>query len=242
MKDNFRKRGYPINLLNQAIKTARQKDRRNLLIVKEKTLDKSITFTTCHNPHNPQIQQIINQRKDILERSPETYRISQAKMILTPRRTPNLRQLLVRSDLKRRTGDTGSGPCKRNCHICRLMLTTRNITSHSNKIQYQIKESINCNSFNVIYIIQCRKCEKQYVGQTGNTLIERFYGHKQDIRNNNQYKPVSKHFTSANHSIDDVTVAGICTTVANINTRLRTEEAFIQYLNTQTPWGLNLRV
>ncbi|CAC5355888.1 unnamed protein product [Mytilus coruscus] len=81
--------------------------------------------------------------------------------------------------------------------------------------------------------IKCKKCNKQYVGQTGNTLVERFYGHTTDKRNGNQYKPVFEHFTNNDHNMKDVTITGIKTTVANV--RLRTEEAYIQFLNTQAP-------
>ena len=54
------------------------------------------------------------------------------------------------------------------------------------------------------YVLSCKKCGLQYVGQTGNTFNERFRAHLTDIRQGNAFKQVSRHFTSYNHSTDDV--------------------------------------
>ena len=43
----------------------------------------------------------------------------------------------------------------------------------------QIKKKITCTSINVIYMIQCKKCDKQYIGETKRTLHGRFSKHRQ---------------------------------------------------------------
>ncbi|CAG2200335.1 unnamed protein product [Mytilus edulis] len=204
------------------------------------TTEGNVQFIITHHPYNPTIRKIINQRKDILERSPETYHMSRMKFDVTTRKTTSLRQLLVNTDIKP-LNPKGNRPCGRNCHICTKMTHSTEIKATQTEKTIKITEPITCLTTSVIYIIKCKKCNKQYIGQTGNTICERFYGHMNDIKNKNEHKPVSKHFSAEGHNTNDVTITGIKTTVANVNTRLRTEEAYINYLSTQSPWGLNLR-
>ena len=53
-------------------------------------------------------------------------------------------------------------------------------------------------------------------------------------------EPVSRHFTSNNHTVNDVNVTVITTTSQTTNIRLRTEEVWIAILQTREPGGLNL--
>lgn len=95
--------------------------------------------------------------------------------------------------------------------------------------------------YRVIYLITCKICKLQYVGQTGNTFRDKFYGHLADIRIKNDIKPVSRHFNS---SVHDIEVTIIQQRECNINKRLRTEEVWIQKLQTKQkkmPFGLNLQ-
>ena len=41
----------------------------------------------------------------------------------------------------------------------------------------QIKHHITCDSTSLTYMIQCKRCKKQYVGKTKRTLRERFKEH-----------------------------------------------------------------
>ena len=41
----------------------------------------------------------------------------------------------------------------------------------------QIKNHITCDSTNLTYMIQCKRCKKQYMGKTKRTLRERFKEH-----------------------------------------------------------------
>ena len=48
--------------------------------------------------------------------------------------------------------------------LCSNMKNTSTFKSkHSNEV-YQIKKNFNCNSKMVVYLIECRVCEKQYNG------------------------------------------------------------------------------
>ena len=55
------------------------------------------------------------------------------------------------------------------------------IQSHSNGKSFSSMTNVNCQSSNLIYVIACNSCGKQYVGQTKNRLLTRFQGHFNDI-------------------------------------------------------------
>ncbi|XP_038053849.1 mitochondrial E3 ubiquitin protein ligase 1-like [Patiria miniata] len=100
---------------------------------------------------------------------------------------------------------------------------------------------ITCETSNVIYLITCRICEQQYVGETGRTLYERIKEHQYSV-NAHLNDAVGRHFSDCDASIaDDMIVQGIeslgpCTA----KFRRSKEEGWIRYLNTLAH-GINRR-
>ena len=55
--------------------------------------------------------------------------------------------------------------CNRKCDICKnLLVVSPEFTSFGTKRKYKIKGILKCGSRNVIYLISCKSCGKQYVG------------------------------------------------------------------------------
>ena len=68
--------------------------------------------------------------------------------------------------------------------------------------------SVNCATDNVIYLISCKKCGIQYVGETGQTLRKRLNNHRNRLRNmTNLY--LYHHFNSDGHSEEDIAIMPI---------------------------------
>ena len=66
---------------------------------------------------------------------------------------------------------------------------------------------MDCNSKNLIYMIHCLHCNKQYIGETKRRLKERFNEHRRPVdRPTPSSRPtaVSDHFLSDNHSPNDI--------------------------------------
>ena len=64
----------------------------------------------------------------------------------------------------------------------------------------------NCKTANVVYVIECTKCKKQYVGETENALHIRMNGHRSDIEHRRLEKPVANHFNSEGHSLKNLSI------------------------------------
>ena len=43
--------------------------------------------------------------------------------------------------------------------------------------------SMNCGTVNIIYLVTCRKCGIQYVGETGQSLRKRLNNHRNRLKN-----------------------------------------------------------
>lgn len=153
----------------------------------------------------------------------------------------NLRSILVRSELEN-SSDSGAfrGCGKSNCLTCKIHSSDANhfINQH-NKAKFLIKQNIYCNSKNLVYLITCKNCNKQYVGETGRTLRDRLNDHRSAIKNKAK-TPIAIHFNSSNHSLFDLSILPIELINNTSNICRRSREQFWQIkLNTLYPNGIN---
>ena len=106
----------------------------------------------------------------------------QESVSVTHKRNKDLREIL--SLLFPRTNkqnECSVKECHRKCDICKnFLVVSPDFTCFATKWKYKIKGILKCDSRNVIYLISCKCCGKQYVGSaTG--FKERFRIHKSDI-------------------------------------------------------------
>ena len=67
----------------------------------------------------------------------------------------------------------------RNCKTCPILNENHTFISTVTGRQYHVNigGDVSCTSTNLVYLLQCRYCKLQYVGQTCQTLRERMGGH-----------------------------------------------------------------
>jgi hypothetical protein len=107
--------------------------------------------------------------------------------------------------------------------------------------------NISCRSSNLIYCITCRRCGKQYVGQTSLRLKSRFVHHYYTVDKEDKSKPVSKHFSQLGHDgISDMEIHVLefikmppKSQAASV-VRNRVERRWIHLLRIPAPKGLNI--
>ena len=104
---------------------------------------------------------------------------------------------------------------------------------------FRVNRQNNCQTKNIVYVIRCPVCHKQYIGETGRTASTRISEHKRDIKNRNKKSPVAIHCQDHDVDEDDIKIILLDSSPANKNHRLRLEEAYIRLLNTMTPAGMN---
>ena len=230
LASHFHRRGYPDDIIEQAIIDVRRKDRQSLLQPSTKPpsseLNENLFLISTHLiGHNP-LKEIVQQNWKILGRTNTTQNIFSNKITFGQRRNKNLRDILVRAQLPQKPpkplpapGDRPMHPCPRiNCRYCCRLDKTGNITSKSTGRSYFARSKVSCQSNNLIYCLTCTRCNVQYVGQTKNKLEDRFVVHFNHIAPtkpprkkskskpaNPKYKlkyddPIGRHFKSIYHN------------------------------------------
>ena len=255
---HFRERGYPMNLLQHAFDRVRQLDRETLLkATRELTTDEEIVaLVTTYSPKFNDLSEIVKRNWELLERSSTTKKLAESKIIVSYKRPKNLRDYLVRARLPKITqGQENEEPTKKTnecksktgkCRYCDNLDKSGRIKSTFTGREYQSKHNVSCKSSNLIYCIKCRVCHKQYVGQTKNTLMQRFQSHWTDIGQHSPKTDVGCHFKSKDHHGGaDIELYIVDFINAHPDTefaaQLRNEIEFhwIQRLQTMAPHGIN---
>ena len=99
------------------------------------------------------------------------------------------------------------------CMTCRMhLLCSPTFKSNypRNRTLYHIRHSFSCKSTNIVNLITCTKCRKQYVGCTTKQLNTRINHHRSCI-NNHRTTFIHKHFNLPDHSITHLQVQPIST-------------------------------
>ena len=162
----------------------------------------------------------------------------------TPSRKPNkLTEIVARAVTPPPSADIGEcNKCESStCMTCKNIQCTRTFRSTSTDESFIIHCTANCETNNVIYLLECAVCTHQYVGQTGRSLTTRVEEHRSDVicKPNNSF---SKHFKLADHqdSFNNVKVTIIEHDPGwDIKSRQERESFWIRKLKTLFPNGIN---
>ena len=108
------------------------------------------------------------------------------------------------------------------------------------------EKDLSCRSRNIIYLVTCRRCGLQYVGETSQELRQRMNQHRTAIRGNKR-TILSRHFNDNDHSVSDFHVQPIEQIIRRPGEsdvevkrrRLEREEFWMRELCTLYPYGLN---
>jgi hypothetical protein len=138
--------------------------------------------------------------------------------------------------------------CNQNsCRYCPNLNKSGSIQSTVTGKVHTAMTNISCRSSNLIYCITCRRCKKQYVGQTSLRIKSRFVHHYYTVDKEDKSKPVGKHFSQLGHDgISDMEIHVLefikvppKSEAARV-IRNRVERRWIHLLRTPAPKGLNI--
>ena len=257
LKGYLTNRGYPNKLVDTAALKCSNIARNTLLMDTPKTRSPNRTpVVLTFHPTNPPVIQLIHKYWPLLEgaKHPDLYA---SKPITAYRRLPNIKDQIVRAQISYPPTNKGTQghtllnyreKCQNSkCTICPLIQKGNRFTSHYTKRSYTLKKVLldqDCMMYNIIYLITCTKCKKQYVGETKRTLLIRTKEHLADIKHNRD-TPVAKHFNTEGHSHNHLNTLIIEYFNLDLNidntTRIRRsrESFWIYQLRTLKPLGLN---
>ena len=234
----FLDRGYPASLINQAKEQALNLTQEETLTPKQRSQQNNLVYVSTYNPFVRNLKDIITRDMRILSLHKETAHITKESVLVAYRRQPNLGDLLTSSQLAKKPIQSGTFKCGK-CSNCKFINTEKSFQNRTTGQTYKTRGHIDCNSHNVIYVITCKKCRKQYVGQTSLPLKLRMSNHISSIKKKDFNKPTTSHFNQPDHTWQDVTFQGIMTSSHDVTGRLTWERTWIRLLNTFEPHGIN---
>ncbi len=246
---HYSRRGYPQTILHQ------NRDKANNPTPPRAEPRTRMPLVLTYNACNPNILGIFRKHWPTLSVSPLCSEIFQEPPMLAHKRTKNLKDLLVRSQIntghtptqtptQRTTNQETIPSCTiRNCKSC-IMLLPGPIASSKTGESFPVNRGIKCATRNVVYVITCQKCKKQYVGETKRAVGLRLKEHHLDVRKE-KTSPVAQHFNLPGHSVNDIRGQIIVRIYKNPNRyettlyRKQMERVWMHKLKTLDPFGIN---
>ena len=149
--------------------------RNDALKPKPKQQTDTVPFVITYNPALPNICRIIHKHSNVLYSSGRCKNVFTNLPLVVYRRCKNISDILVRAKLPEPTNTDQSGSpsgsfrCNKttSCTASPFIEDGRNqYTFYSTGQTFKIKSHITCETPNVIYMIQCTKCNLQYIGET----------------------------------------------------------------------------
>ena len=209
-------------------------------------------MVVTYHSNLPNIGGILRDLQPLLHCSDKCWKAVQDVPMVAFRRPKSLGDYLVHARLKparsRGCQPPGTVRCgERRCQVCTHLTTGSSFASNTTKKTYTIDYELNCNSNNVIYLLNCKVCGIQYVGSTSTKFRLRFNNHKGRIRAHSRLLVNEKlrddliyqHFNSPGHNgLDDVS-AQLIDKVANEKDLLDKEGQWAYRLKCLKPHGLN---
>ena len=152
-------------------------------------------------------------------------------------------------DQRTHTNNVSCAVCicaSKRCKTCTRVSegsTFRSSVTHKTYNVVSPNPAMDCTTENVIYLITCKRCGIQYVGETSQKVRNRFNNHRNRLRQqNNLY--LYQHFTSDGHCEEDISIMPIeeitgTSSVSQRARRLEREDYWCRELCTVYPYGLN---
>ena len=246
LKSYFLERNYHSHIVDLAFQKASSLSRDEALSETAKHDAKMVPYVITYNPSLPNIGEIINKYWGLLalsQKSSVKY-VFQHKPILAFKRPRNLADILTHSKLNFNQSHTGSvSACKRRrCTHCKSINESNEFVCSNTNETFSLNSDFDCTSENVIYLITCKKCHTQYVGQTHQKVSKRMNSHRFDIFHYpDNFTNVSMHFNENGHTPNDFSFAPIDKIEAEWP-RLLKETYWVHRLNTLHPNGMNSKV
>ena len=98
--------------------------------------------------------------------------------------------------------------CKKSCDICPYVKAGKVIKAAHTDVKVHLQKHHDCESRNIVYIIQCKKCWwAQYIGETKHSLATRFKQHLGYVNRRDLSQATGRHFSGQGHSTADMTIS-----------------------------------
>lgn len=121
---------------------------------------------------------------------------------------------------------------------CRHLQTDCVVKSTASNYVHKINSSFTCISSNIVYMLECSMCHKQYIGETSQPMSLRLNGHRADTLSKSCIA-VAQHFNQPGHNFDDLKLHILQSNFKSPRDRKYRESYLIHKFNSMEPAGIN---
>ena len=165
-------------------------------------------FNITYHPAFARIKDTLSKIHLLLTPNEEHRNVFPAVTLIGFRRGKSLQEMLVCAKLPEINIQCGSsGRCDgKRCGICNFIQETSSFSYKDLQNKYTIKGGrLNCNSRNVVHLVQCRICNMQYVGSSTTKFRFRFNNYRYCHRKYSSNQSVAQasfhaHFSQPDHN------------------------------------------
>ena len=202
VKKKLVSRGYGEQGVKRQLKEGFKMSREEALKRAAKKKDERINFVLTHSAYLPKVGEILKRHGHYLREDGLEKYVEQLPR-LSLRKGKNIADLVVNAKPKR--GGGGSRPCGKGCKLCKHMEEVDEVEDQKGR-KLRLRGMMDCRTVGAVYGMWCRRCEKVvYVGKTMNRVMDRFMGHRADMKGDDESKPAF-HFKKDGHSEDEMGV------------------------------------
>jgi hypothetical protein len=250
LKGFFIKRGFQETELNKALEEVTNQNREDLLNYKEKKRNDRVPFVLTYHPRLKRTSHILHKHFPLLNANKRLTEVFPEAPMAAFRRLPNIRDQLVKSGKEptslEQNQKCGDGRCK-CCHLFNQEKEIK-VNGHS----FTPRDCGTCKSSNLIYTIQCKRCNLSYVGETKQALSLRISGHRTTINrvkrggkldDDSNDNGTAYHFSEGSHNFETDAEVAILENGSwrSCHERRSKEDFFILKFGTLQPGGINVK-
>ena len=128
------------------------------------------------------------------------------------RRQQNIKNHIIRAKVARpirpypKSYQMGMKKCGNNCNARPCIKEGRDF--QINETKWKVTKQLNCNSYNLVYGIFCKKenCQEVFIGETKRMLKQCLADHRGYVTNNVTSTPTGEYFNLPGHSLVDLSI------------------------------------
>ena len=176
-------RSYNSEKVKPEIERVKTMNRADLLSKRKKEIDNRITLVLTYHPALTKVYEILQKTHRHTLKSQRLTAVFPSPPRLAFCNAKTLKDHPIRSKLKTTYEKPGVTICgRKNCEIWHILHEEDIFESSKTGKQYKINFSFNCNSRNVVYLLTCQTCEKQYDSSTVTKFKSRFNQYKSNVK------------------------------------------------------------
>ena len=210
MKGFFKERGFSTMDVEKAHKEVSILHREEVLQYKPKEKSNRVPFVITFHPRLRKLGSVLHKYFYLLQSNERLKKAFTEPPMVAFRRLKNLKDSLVHSSLREEMQKQDSHKCMASrCKCCQSLVESKSFGINGKN--HVTLNGGSCKSSNLIYTVQCKKCNLFYVGEMGMKLHERLNQHRHSIGKIRRGESIDKsndtglseHFASGGHSFEE---------------------------------------